>query len=363
MKILIGADLAPTPVTANDFVNGNIRRLFGKVCNIAKKYDRFIVNLECALTNSEKRIKKFGPNIKGPVETAKTLKALGITEVALSNNHIFDFGIEGLNDTTKALDAVGISYFGIGENDTDSRKPYFIEADNKKIAVINVCEHEYTYALPNRAGANPFDPFLTMQDIRAAKAISDFVIVLYHGGKEFSGYPSPRLLNLCREMVYCGADAVVTQHSHCIGCYEIFEGAPIVYGQGNFNFSEEDLNPENWYTSLLVELNITNKVEISFLPIYDTGSGCDIAEGEKAKSILDDFNVRNAELADGRWIDGWDKFCHWDGLAPYKDIALGKYKEQNAEEQFAHYLDCEAHTDVWRHLFKTWNHTNELNNK
>lgn len=82
------------------------------------------------------------------------------------------------------------------------------------------------------------------------------------------------------------------------------------------------------------------------MPIYDTGSGCDIAEGEKAKSILDDFNVRNAELADGRWIDGWDKFCHWDGLAPYKDIALGKYKEQNAEERFAHYLDCEAHTDV-----------------
>ena len=53
-------------------------------------------------------------HIKGPVETAKTLKALGITEVALSNNHIFDFGIEGLYDTTKALDAVGISYFGIG---------------------------------------------------------------------------------------------------------------------------------------------------------------------------------------------------------------------------------------------------------
>ena len=52
-----------------------------------------------------------------------------------------------------------LSYFGIGENDTDSRKPYFIEADNKKIAIINVCEHEYTYALPNRAGASRLIPF------------------------------------------------------------------------------------------------------------------------------------------------------------------------------------------------------------
>ena len=362
MKILIGADLVPTANTAPDYVKGDIRKLFGKVCDIAKDYDRFIVNLECALTESENRIKKFGPNIKGPMESAKTISDLGITEVALANNHVFDFGIEGLNDTLKALDEAGISYFGIGENDTDSRKPYFIEAENKRIAIINVCEHEYTYALPNRAGANPFDPFLTMQDIRAAKAASDFVIVLYHGGKEYSGYPSPRLRNLCHEMVYCGADAVLTQHSHCIGCYEMFEGAPILYGQGNFNFScgSESKNYDNWYTSLLVELDITDKIEITFIPIYDTDVGCDIAEGEKAKEILADFNARNAELADGRWLDGWDRFCHWEGLAPYRDIALGKSADPNKEELFAHYLDCEAHTDVWHQLFKTWNHTNEL---
>jgi hypothetical protein len=30
---------------------------------------------------------------------------------------------------------------------------------------------------------------------------------------------------------------------------------------------------------------------------------------------------------------------------------------------FCHYLDCEAHTDVWRELFYTWNHTNELDQK
>lgn len=234
MKILIGADLVPTSQTASDFAAGNLDRLFGKVKNIAKECDRFIVNLECALTESENKIKKFGPNLKGPINTANTLKALGVTDVAMANNHVFDFGIEGLIDTVNALESAGLPYFGIGKNDTDSRRPYFFDAEGKRIAIVNVCEHEYTYALPNRMGANPFDPFLTMQDIRAAKAESDFLIVLYHGGKEYSGYPSPRLRNLCREMVYCGADAVITQHSHCIGCYEEFEGAHILYGQGNF---------------------------------------------------------------------------------------------------------------------------------
>jgi len=362
MKILIGADLVPTANTASDYVKGDIRKLFGKVCDIAKDYDRFIVNLECALTESENRIKKFGPNIKGPLESAKTIKALGVTDVALANNHVFDFGIEGLNDTLKSLDEAGIPYFGIGENDTDSRKPYFIEAENQKIAIINVCEHEYTYALPNRAGANPFDPFLTMQDIRAAKEVSDFVIVLYHGGKEYSGYPSPRLRNLCHEMVYCGADTVITQHSHCIGCYEIFEGSQILYGQGNFNFSSgpQKKKPDNWYTALLVELDITDKIEMNFIPIFDTGVGCDIAAGEKADAILADFNTRNEELANGRWLDGWQKFCRWEGLPPYRAVALGLSEDLNKEELFAHFLDCEAHTDVWREIFKTWNHTNEL---
>ena len=245
MKILIGADLVPTRNTAPDYVKWDIRKLFGKVCDIAKDYDRFIVNLECALTESENRIKKFGPNIKGPIESAKTISALGITEVALANNHVFDFGIEGLNDTIKALNEAGIPYFGIGENDTDSRKPYFIESKNKKIAIINVCEHEYTYALPNRSGANPFDPLYSLDHIHALKEQCDFVFVLYHGGKEFYRYPSPEVQRICRRMVDKGADLVVTQHTHCIGCREDYLSGVIIYGQGNFIFDQGDILSED----------------------------------------------------------------------------------------------------------------------
>lgn len=362
MRILIAADLVPTKNTSADFAEGNVERLFGKVKDVADGCDRFIVNLECALTESNNAIKKFGPNLKGPKSTAQTMKTLGVTDVALANNHVFDFGIEGLTDTVSALDGVGLPYFGIGENDTDSRRPYFIEAEGKRIAVVNVCEHEYTYALPDRMGANPFDPFLTMQDIRKAKAESDFLIVLYHGGKEYAAYPSPRLRALCHEMVYCGADAVITQHSHCIGCYEKFEGAHILYGQGNFNFSYAEFSNyrECWMSSLLTVLTVTDKINIEFIPIYDTNHGCDVAEGELAEKIMREFSERNEELKDGRWLDGWERFCHSDIMPRYVAIARGTIEDvEDKEELFAHYLDCEAHTDVWRTIFKTWNYTNE----
>ncbi len=361
MKILIGADVMPKEnITEQLFIKGDVRALFGDICDAVKNADRTIINLECALTEYDKGISKFGPCLKADPRCADTLKKLGVTDVALSNNHVFDFGVQGLKDTMANLERVGLPYMGVGENDTDSRKPYIIEQEGKKIGVINVCEHEYSYAIPDRMGANPYDPYLTMQDIRALKKEVDFVVVLYHGGKEQCRYPSPRLRNLCREMVLCGADVVLTQHSHCIGCYEEYEGGHILYGQGNFHFCSKGHEP-SWYTSLLVELTIDEGLKIEFLPIITHDTGIDFAKGTEAEEIMTAFNLRNEELQNGKWREGWHAFCESKREA-YTGVLNGQETPETTprkKEHFAHYLDCEAHTDVWRELYPTWNMTNE----
>lgn len=361
MRLLIAADLVPTSVTEKNFEEGNTRALFGDICYLAPQMDRFIVNLECALTNHDGAIKKFGPNIKCTPECVNGIKKLGVTDVCLSNNHVFDFGVKGLRDTMTALDEAGLPYTGIGENDTDSRKPYFIEQDGKRIGIVNVCEHEYTYALPNRMGANPFDPFLTMQDVRAARAECDYLIVIYHGGKEYCRYPSPRLYNLTHELVHNGADAVICQHSHAIGCYEEYNGAHIVYGQGNFNFVFAGYDcPECWYTGLLVELDTEDKAKIKFHPIIATETGCDLAHGDVGGMILSQFEERNKSLLDGTWRERWHEFCISPEMAYYHEKVKNAGLDEESTHWFAHYLDCEAHTDVWRELYPTWNLTNEI---
>ena len=360
MKMIIGADVVPTAQSEELFIKGDLQALFTDVLGVLEQADRTVINLECALTTAETGIKKFGPCLKANPKCADTLKALGVTDVMLANNHVFDFGIQGLKDTMANLERVGLPYTGVGANDTDSRKPYIIEQDGKKIGFINVCEHEYSYALPDRMGANAFDPFLTMQDIRALKKDVDFVIALYHGGKEQCAYPSPRLRNLCREMVLCGADVVITQHSHCIGCYEEFEGKHIVYGQGNFHFCWDNMK-ENWYASLLVELTIEQDVQVKFIPLVSGQDSIWLAKGEKYDEIMDAFAARNAELQNGKWKDGWHAFCE-SAQASYKSTLQGLCMDETPAskmEKFAHYLDCEAHTDVWRELFPTWNSTNE----
>ena len=85
-----------------------------------------------------------------------------------------------------------------------------------------------------------------------------------------------------------------------------------------------------------------------------------MAQETESEDILNLFYARNEESKNGKWQDGWRKFC-----LNVKDFYLrvvSKCNENATERQkefFAHYLDCEAHTDIWRELFPTWNSTNE----
>lgn len=333
--------------------------LFSDVSELVSSADFSAVNLECALTESEYRIKKFGPNLKSPVEAAEILKSVGITLAGISNNHVFDFGIEGMRDTLAAIESAGLDYTGFGDNYEDSRENYYFEKDGEKIAVVAVCEHEYTYATENRMGARPFDEFETMDDIREAKRNADRVIVMYHGGKELCEYPSPRLLKLSRAMVRCGADLVLCQHSHCIGCYEKYMDGHIIYGQGNFHFIWRGNESEMWNTSLGVMYD-TVKNELEFIPIRANQTGVALAKGEDKENILSGFRARSEKLKNGEWRDLWREFC-LTRKEQYRDSIAGAMLPESSETEnqlFAHYLDCEAHTDVWRELFPTWNKTN-----
>ena len=365
MKTLLLGDICPTIQTKNDFATANVDSLFSDAIRLFRSVDFSFVNLECAITESENRIEKFGPNLKAPYGTEKVLSALGVSLVGLSNNHIFDFGIEGATDTKRALAEMGIPYTGYGNNYEDARRDYVVSFGGERITFITVCEHEYSYALDNREGSRPIDDFDTLEDISKAKAKGGKVIVIYHGGKEYCRYPSPRLRKLCRAMVKCGADVVLCQHSHCVGCYEEFLDSHILYGQGNFHFAKADFVDKSiaplWNNSLAVLYDtLTN--EMNFVPLVETATGIEIAKGERAKEILSGFASRNEELRNGAWLEGWHDFCEsqrdWYTHTVARAFAEGSSVEE--DNIFGHYLDCEAHTDVYRELFKTANHKNEI---
>ncbi len=365
MKTLLLGDVSPTVHNAHLFAEQNVSALFGDATSVFEHRDFVFVNLECALTEAEKEIPKFGPPLKAPKETANVLKTLGVDCCGLSNNHVFDYGIDGMLDTLRALQGAGLGYTGFGKDYEDSRKNYTVEKNGERIAIVAVCEHEYSYALENRMGSRPYDEYDTMEDIRNAKKDHDRVIVIYHGGKEYSPYPSPRLHKLCHAMARNGADVVLCQHSHCIGCYEQYENCHILYGQGNFHFVRPDRKRASWHTSLAVEYD-TAEHKISFVPLRAGNAGIGLAVGEDAEQIMKEFCERSQKLQNGEWKDGWHAFCHGEAKDLYL-TAIGRACLEDStsmeHDRFGHFLDCEAHTDVWRELFPSYNLTNETDER
>lgn len=305
LKLIIGADIVPTTSNQKIFEKAKMEEVVDSgIRMILSQADYRIFNLEVPLTDKETPIEKCGPNLIASVKSVAGLKQLGIDFLTLANNHILDQGEQGMWDTVEQLDKAGIAYAGIGRNISEAVKPYIVELDGKKVGIYCCAEHEFSIASEELAGANPFEPMESFDHIADLKKKCDYVICLYHGGKEHYRYPSPNLQKICRKIVEKGADLVVCQHSHCIGaseewCRNTKHTGRIVYGQGNFLFDHSE--SEYWQTSLLIEVDIEKKegeIEstIHYYALQKDREKVRLAEDADAEKILTDFSRRSMEI-------------------------------------------------------------------
>lgn len=254
-KIVIGGDLLPSGINVSLFQKGDAKSLFGEeICNLFSEADYSLVNLEGPLTDEEKKQEKDGPSLKAPRNCAKGLKALGVKAVALANNHITDFGQKGFTDTLEVLNDEGIDYVGAGINVDKIKKFTIIDLDKIKVCIYNVSETFFNTPDDQFAGAHIYDEYIVCNEIKDLKKDCDYIIVIYHGGAEYLQYPTPLVRKRCHRMADSGADIIITQHTHCIGCEEYYKKSYILHGQGNFLFARQKKYPHLTKEGLLLEL-------------------------------------------------------------------------------------------------------------
>ena len=291
MNLLIAGDIVTNESNIKLFKQGDLNKVLGN--ELLEKWnnsDYKIFNLEAPITNSNDTIKKCGPNLKNNPNIIEGIKKMNPTCVMLANNHIMDYGKNGYNDTIDYLDTNGIEWIGVGDT-IDKLKKYCII--NNRIGIYNVCETEFSGATVNESGANCYNEFSIGKDLIELKSKCEYLIVIYHGGKEYYRYPSPILQKRCRYMIDCGANLIICQHSHCIGCKEEYNNHTIIYGQGNFIFNKK--SDEYWDTSILVDLDLDNYL-ISYLPILRTEYGTKLADNENGKIIMQEFEERSKKI-------------------------------------------------------------------
>jgi poly-gamma-glutamate capsule biosynthesis protein CapA/YwtB (metallophosphatase superfamily) len=313
-NIVIAGDTCPIGRNQRLFQKGDAQALLDDLLTeVLEQADFSITNLECPLIREESPIEKVGPNLGAPVDCVKGLMAMGIDVVGLANNHTMDHGPQGLRTTIKALEENGIAHVGAGENADEARQILVREINGIRIGILAMAEHEFGIAAKNKPGVNSLDAIDFVRNINAHRAQIDKLIVLIHGGNAYFRYPSPCLMDTCRFLVEQGADAVVCQHSHCVGCIETYKGAPIIYGQGNFLFdfsSKEAAWCEGAMISL--DLNGVGSFEVRLIPYRqsDGQPGARRMMADEERVFMNDLAARSKAIADVSFVKTqWEIFC------------------------------------------------------
>ena len=238
VKVSLAGDYCALPAVEKLLLSG--RRdpawFLREVSGIFRSSDLAIVNLECPLTESSNPIRKVGPCLKSHAETIRLLTSAGVRLVTTATNHIRDFGNEGVLDTLKHCEAHGVRAIGSGASLEEARHVSYHQIHGQVLAVVNAAESEFAIATATRAGANPLDLVYLLSDVREARSRADHVLLIVHGGLEYTHYPSPRSVAILRFLAEQDVSAVVRHHPHYVQGYEVWKGVPIFYSLGNLFF-------------------------------------------------------------------------------------------------------------------------------
>ena len=226
----------------------------------------------------------------GAQAAQETLAALEPTAVlaGIGGNPAAKDELAGLLGTLKAA---GVPPFGAGIDLESADTPVYFVKNGLRIGLYAVGEHSGAAATERSAGVNPLNPLELGDRVRDIRGNCDRLIVFFSGGWKGYAYPSPQVQKVCRKIAECGASLVLCQGGGVAGCYEKWDNATIVYGQGGF-LSEEDTE------GLLVcyEIGDYGTEKISFVPLTCKDGAADIPGDEKAAEMLETFERRSRRI-------------------------------------------------------------------
>ena len=318
--------------------------IFDAVRDTLKQADLLIGNQEGPITDGGDpllgKIQLGSRHVRGDVRTAAVQAEAGFSAMTLANNHMMDFGPEGLADTMRLLDEHGIAYAGGGLNADEARKPCILESKGVKIAMLGYTtvypaagypagpdtpgvatlkvdtaylpqeNHFYQPASPPIIVGIP-DPAAMeglVADIRSAKEAADLVVVQFHWGVAHQwGRISGYMKEMGRACIDAGADMIVGNHSHQLFGFEMYKGKLIAYCLNHFAL-EMWQNWRGWADTVILKAEVENKqfTRLSLVPIDIEKESHDpkIATGDRWASIRRDIQDMSEEFGTTFSVEG-----------------------------------------------------------
>lgn len=199
------------------------------------------------------------------------LQRAGFHVATLAGNHIADAGPNGVEDTIRELQRLGIATTGAGMNLAKARRPAVVERQGLRFGCLsyNCVGPRDSWAGTGRAGcayvhvlthyeldhASPGGPPCvytfaepkTLEamaaDIEALRPRVDVLMVALHKGL---GHTPATVgmyeRQIAKTAIDAGADVVVGHHAHILQGMELYRNRPIFHGLGNFAIATRALN-------------------------------------------------------------------------------------------------------------------------
>jgi len=375
-NILVCGDFVPQARVANLIEMERYEQLFGDLMQDIRQADLAIVNLEVPLLSKGtcEPMAKSGPCLRGSEKSADALAFAGFKLVTLANNHIMDYGWQGLESTIRTCSQAGLACVGAGSNRESARKAYWHECKGRRIAIINAAENEWATTHDEHPGANPLDSIELYHDIREAASQADHTMVILHGGHEGYRLPSPRLKKVCRFLIDIGADAVLGHHTHCFSGSETYKGKPIVYSLGNFAYDAKNRQTkgEDWHRGCAVLVSfLKDAVEsklIPFLQFLHMQEGIRCLNDAETEAFVMDAERRNEIIQDDSQLEQqFDAFIrrkermYRTMLEPVRNRLIlaamnwgfiPRFIRGRHKRYLLNLIRCEAHRDIVMHLLE-----------
>jgi poly-gamma-glutamate capsule biosynthesis protein CapA/YwtB (metallophosphatase superfamily) len=254
-----------------------------------------MINLEHPITkHGEPEEKEF--TFKMHPHYIRLLQKGNINLVNAANNHIYDYGITGIETTMEYLDSVNIAYVGIGKSLQEAREPVIFTIKDRRLGFLGYFGGAGQFAgTDTSAGLAPRYTSFILQDIRKLRPLVDYVIVSFHWGIENERYPEEWQMILGRAAVDAGADLVVGHHPHVLQGIERYNGGVIAYSIGNFIFGG---NRRRVHDTIVLQAVFGDRMSVRPVPVRIDNWRVMELEKESARAVIDTLRVYSHDFDD-----------------------------------------------------------------
>jgi poly-gamma-glutamate synthesis protein (capsule biosynthesis protein) len=258
--------------------------------------DARIINLETSVTTSDEAWPGKGIHFRMHPENVPAITAAGIDCCVLANNHVLDWGYDGLEETLKTLDEAGLAHPGAGPNRDRAGAPGKVEVEGGGRVLVFALGWQSSgiiagwAATADRSGVNLMEP--TEESVERMKRLveesrrpDDLVVVSIHWGGNW-GYDVPsRQKKFAHRLIdEAGVDLIHGHSSHHVKGFEIYEGHLILYGCGDFITDYEGISGRERYRG---------EVSLMYFPRLDPETGR-LVGLEMVPTQIERFRIRRA---------------------------------------------------------------------